>query len=139
MRCLGVPVGIAGLGEYRGEGFESFLLVPSTVLLKTRSTVGSPCCVAGFLSAVDSAQLAQSISLLSPMLDTLPPLANTPTASTWIHVTQLFDIISKKFKLSLSIYIFLNVDATKVVVPHFIRTLSSIFAFISPRSHPLTC
>ena len=51
---------------------------------------------------------------------------------------QLFDTVSKNFKLSLSIYIPLEVDATNIDTPHFIRTTSSILALISTHSHPPT-
>ena len=60
------------------------------------------------------------------------------TASTWVHIIQPFDIISKNLKLSLSIYIPLDVDANNINAPHFIRTASSILALISPHSPPPT-
>ena len=47
-------------------------------------------------------------------------------ASTWIYNIQLLDIVSKNFKLALSIDIPLDIDSANIDARHFIRIASSL-------------
>jgi hypothetical protein len=80
-------------------------------LLKRRSRFAMLRCLLlwHFLAAADSTQLAVNITVFAHARDVTASCQLPITASTWVHIIQLFDIVSKNFKLSLSIYIPLDV------------------------------